>query len=255
MKQSYDEIQADLNLVLTSRASVPRVKGEDIFPLDRMLSAALPALCRRACELACRMWPTENVSADILCCHQNDVADDTLYVHVYESFPSYGLDRIILARNGFWTLHTRKIAYADPDCPVNNQDVVAEALLAGRSLQRSVRPESNVPSERSVVAVNAVIPDTLKKHERLKEIRPGELVSMSIVFYEKDQPGDIIETINRLRQVEDYLNMLHKLSLFQSLSQEQRRMGLRKLLDAIRVGQLVRVTLQEAVDYVIRSLQ
>jgi hypothetical protein len=257
MRSTFEEIHADLNRVLTGSASVPRSKGEDVFPLDRMLAAALPALCRRTCELACSIGSVDNVSADILCCHQNNVEDSTLYVNVYESYPNYGLDRTILERNGFWTLHTREIAYGNPNHPASKVDVIAEALLSGKSLMRSVFPESLVPSEKRMVAVRAIIPDALKSLPYLKKVRPAEIVSLSMVFYDNTPVAymSLLETIERLHYVEDHLNALHKLSLFQSLPHEERWAGLRKLVNSINAGAIVRLTLPEIVEGAIRSLK
>jgi len=108
-----------------------------------------------------------------------------------------------------------------------------------------------------MVAVHAVIPDALKNISYLSKVRPGEIVSLSIVFYDNEPIGTmrLLETIERLRQVDDHLNDLHKLSVFQTLPQQERWKGLGNLLESMNVGGLVRLTLPEIVEGAIRSIR
>ncbi len=256
--QEYEEILSDLKMILDARMAIDTANKNAAAVVDELISAALPALCRRFCELVASIGPTHgDMSGNVMLCHANDTNTGIMTLRVFESFPNYGLDRTLDVRGEYWGLHTRQVHYHDPNNPSLNKDVIAEALLARRDGRRRTSKETNTQSEsaRNIVAVATFIPSPIKMLASLEEVKKGTIVALNIDFYNSapDTRTSAVETFFRLQKANEVLDEIHALSLLQAMEGPDRKTGILSVLEKIRRSDIVNFTLRELVKYIIHG--
>lgn len=239
--EHWDEIYPDIDKTLKASAGLPR-HNAGLEALEALVSISVPAFCRRTCELGANVGTTQRgISADILVCHENDTREEVLKVRVLESFPSYQLDRTISTPNGVWQPHVRTIHYGKPDDASKNGDVIAKALIRGDGLLEDVKPATSTPSEleQGIFAVYSLLPPSLFKGSTLKQIQPGTVVSMSLVFFNKEAfgPESFVDTGNKIESLKKILDLLYGLSLLSSSPRRKQNDAVAKLLARVKGGE------------------
>ena len=257
--QDWYLILSDIQDFLKAEAVVDINQSTAASSLDEMFRIVLPALCRRVCELASRLGATVgDTSASVMICHTNDVKNGILALRVFESFPNYGLDRTIATREGKWNLHLRYVHYKDIHNPSLNRDVVADAILKHVDVNRRVENNTSTPSEKTshIVAVNSIIPLQLATANNIEQIKPGTVVALNIDFYESETTGyaSVLETVERLNILKKILSDIYEISLFQTLTHEERAKGIKEFFDSIDKKQIINITLQGLVKLFFSAL-
>jgi len=236
--ETWDGIYADVDKMLKSDAGL--LPGSSrLESLEAIVAISVPAFCRRTCELGANISPTQRgISADIMVCQENNTDDEVLKVRVLESFPSYQLDRTISYLNGLWQPHMRTIHYGKPDDAALNSDVIAKALIGGHSVLEVVKAATSTRSELKggVMSVFSLLPPSLFRGSALKHIRPGTVVSMSLVFLNRDFFGRewVDTTLEKSESLKKVLDLLYGLSLLRSSPRKKQNDHVAKLLE--RVG-------------------
>jgi len=245
--QNWDAILIDIEDFLKAEAVVDINQSTAASSLDDMFRIVLPALCRRLCELASRLGDAAgDTSASIMVCHSNDTKNGILALRVFESFPNYGLDRTIATREGKWNLHLRYVHYKDKQNPSLNRDVVAEALLNHIDIVRSVVDHTSTLSEKTsnIVAVHSIIPQQFVNTDNIEQIKPGTVVALNVDFYNNANYASMHATLNRTNILRKLLSVIYEISLFQTLTKEERANDITKFFNSLDKEKIINITLQ-----------
>lgn len=247
--QSWEAILADIQRVLEAEANIDQNSASPEVVVEEMIRVLLPALSQRLCELASRIGPTAgDTSACVMVCHKNDRDAGVLSLRVAESFPSYGLDRIVNSRNGRWNLHLRYVHYADFENPSVNNDIVAQALIKGRDVHGYVNAETNTPSEsqQEIVAIHACVPYQIKTIEDVANLSPGVIVAANIDYYNTEPDGrSVFESIQRVNVIKDILSELHAISKINMIGSGNRKEFVKRALSSVDGAGVASFTLKE----------
>ncbi|AMV24208.1 hypothetical protein VT84_07410 [Gemmata sp. SH-PL17] len=216
LRETWTDIEADIRGVLYRNFTLPsRAAAVEVAEVICLMPIGVS---RRLCEAATRLGPsTDDTSACVMVCHRNDTARCMMTVRVCESYSDYGLDRVAKFGDDGWQVHSRTVRYASPISDTANSDVVARALVRGKTLYQRVEPDSNTCTEAKhrMVAVHALLPESLTNVVDLGKVRPGVIVALNIDYYSFAHTGRQSSGTygERFQDIQRFLNALYPISV------------------------------------------